>query len=306
MRVIAGPEKKSRILAEKERVVTAYHEMGHALVGHFLPNADPVHKISIVSRGQALGYTISMPDEDKFLTTKGPARGHHGHDPGRPGGRGARLRRDHHRRRQRPREGDRHRQADDDALWHVRQARPAGAGPQPGRALPGPRHALRARLLGRHGPHHRLGDPAHHRGGPPARARHPGRAPRRPGDPRRRSCCAARRSSARSSWPCWRAPPRRASLPSATAARPSSRPRPSARRPTRRPRASACPTRPPATPSPRARSRGAGWPAGWSLPAPAPAQPVRRSAGGPGPGPGGAHERPQEAPSAIGAELPGG
>ena len=70
MRVIAGPEKKSRILSEKERVVTAYHEMGHALVGHFLPNADPVHKISVVSRGQALGYTISMPVEDKFLTTK--------------------------------------------------------------------------------------------------------------------------------------------------------------------------------------------------------------------------------------------
>ena len=70
MRVIAGPEKKSRLLSEKERVVTAYHEMGHALVGHFLPHADPVHKISVVSRGQALGYTISMPDEDKFLTTR--------------------------------------------------------------------------------------------------------------------------------------------------------------------------------------------------------------------------------------------
>jgi cell division protease FtsH len=70
MRVIAGPEKKSRLLSEKERVVTAYHEMGHALVGHFLPDADPVHKISVVSRGQALGYTISMPNEDKFLTTR--------------------------------------------------------------------------------------------------------------------------------------------------------------------------------------------------------------------------------------------
>jgi cell division protease FtsH len=70
MRVIAGPEKKSRLLSERERVVTAYHEMGHALVGHFLPNADPVHKISVVSRGQALGYTISMPAEDKFLTTR--------------------------------------------------------------------------------------------------------------------------------------------------------------------------------------------------------------------------------------------
>ena len=70
LRVIAGPEKKSRLLSDKERVVTAYHEMGHAIVGHFLPNADPVHKISIVSRGQALGYTISMPAEDKVLITK--------------------------------------------------------------------------------------------------------------------------------------------------------------------------------------------------------------------------------------------
>ena len=70
MRVIAGPEKKTRLLSEHERNVTAYHEMGHALVGHYLPNCDPVHKISIVSRGQALGYTISLPAEDKFLTTK--------------------------------------------------------------------------------------------------------------------------------------------------------------------------------------------------------------------------------------------
>jgi cell division protease FtsH len=70
MRVIAGPEKKTRLLSEHERKVTAYHEMGHALVGHHLPNCDPVHKISIISRGQALGYTIALPSEDKFLTTK--------------------------------------------------------------------------------------------------------------------------------------------------------------------------------------------------------------------------------------------
>jgi cell division protease FtsH len=70
MRVIAGPEKKTRLLSEHERKVTAYHEMGHALVGHYLPNCDPVHKISIISRGQALGYTIALPAEDKFLTTK--------------------------------------------------------------------------------------------------------------------------------------------------------------------------------------------------------------------------------------------
>jgi cell division protease FtsH len=70
MRVIAGPEKKTRVMSEKERLVTAYHEMGHAMVAHFLENTDPVHKISIISRGQALGYTISLPTEDKFLTTR--------------------------------------------------------------------------------------------------------------------------------------------------------------------------------------------------------------------------------------------
>jgi len=70
MRVIAGPEKKTRVMGEKERLVTAYHEMGHAMVAHYLDNTDPVHKISIISRGQALGYTISLPTEDKFLTTR--------------------------------------------------------------------------------------------------------------------------------------------------------------------------------------------------------------------------------------------
>ncbi|HUZ27895.1 MAG TPA: ATP-dependent zinc metalloprotease FtsH [Solirubrobacteraceae bacterium] len=70
MRVIAGPEKKTRVMSEKERRITAYHEMGHAIVGHYLPNSDPVHKISVISRGQALGYTISLPTEDKFLTTR--------------------------------------------------------------------------------------------------------------------------------------------------------------------------------------------------------------------------------------------
>src|SRR5207237_2592829 len=70
MRVLAGPEKKARLLSEEERKITAYHEMGHALVGHYLEHTDPVHKITIVSRGQALGLTISLPSEDKYLTTK--------------------------------------------------------------------------------------------------------------------------------------------------------------------------------------------------------------------------------------------
>ncbi|MHB0979169.1 MAG: ATP-dependent zinc metalloprotease FtsH [Thermoleophilia bacterium] len=71
LRVIAGPEKKSRLLSEEERLITAYHETGHALVAHLLPNADPVHKVSIISRGQALGYTITLPTEDKFMVKRG-------------------------------------------------------------------------------------------------------------------------------------------------------------------------------------------------------------------------------------------
>jgi cell division protease FtsH len=68
--VIAGPEKKTRVMSEKERLITAFHEMGHAIVGNYLEHSDPVHKISVISRGQALGYTISMPTEDRFLTTR--------------------------------------------------------------------------------------------------------------------------------------------------------------------------------------------------------------------------------------------
>jgi len=69
-REIAGPERKGRIITEKEKRIIAYHEAGHALVGHVLENSDPVHKISIISRGRALGYTLSLPTEDRFLNTR--------------------------------------------------------------------------------------------------------------------------------------------------------------------------------------------------------------------------------------------
>jgi cell division protease FtsH len=69
-RVLAGPERKSRKVSPKEKEVIAYHEAGHALVAKMLPNADPVHKISIVARGMALGYTKQMPTEDRYLTTR--------------------------------------------------------------------------------------------------------------------------------------------------------------------------------------------------------------------------------------------
>lgn len=69
-KVMMGPERKSRVLSKKEKEITAYHETGHAIVGHMLPNCEPVHKISIVSRGMALGVTWFLPEEDKHLHTK--------------------------------------------------------------------------------------------------------------------------------------------------------------------------------------------------------------------------------------------
>ena len=69
-RSIAGPQLKNRVMTEEERRTIAYHESGHALIGHLLPNADPVHKITIVGRGQALGYTLSLPEEDHFLQSR--------------------------------------------------------------------------------------------------------------------------------------------------------------------------------------------------------------------------------------------
>jgi cell division protease FtsH len=69
-RVIAGPERKSRIITEKEKAITAYHEVGHALVARMLPNLDTVHKITIVARGLAGGYTRLLPSEDRYLYTK--------------------------------------------------------------------------------------------------------------------------------------------------------------------------------------------------------------------------------------------
>ncbi|MFA4941125.1 MAG: ATP-dependent zinc metalloprotease FtsH [Patescibacteria group bacterium] len=69
-KVMMGPERKSRVITEKEKNITAYHEAGHALVAHFLPNTDPIHKISIIARGQAGGYTLKLPTEDKHMHTK--------------------------------------------------------------------------------------------------------------------------------------------------------------------------------------------------------------------------------------------
>jgi cell division protease FtsH len=69
-RVIAGPERRTRLMSEREKRTVAYHEGGHAVVGHALPNADPVHKVTIIPRGQALGFTMQLPTEDKYLISR--------------------------------------------------------------------------------------------------------------------------------------------------------------------------------------------------------------------------------------------
>jgi len=70
MRLAAGPERRQRILTEEERSLVAYHEMGHAIVGHLTPGADPVERVTVIPQGQALGVTIALPEEDRFLVTR--------------------------------------------------------------------------------------------------------------------------------------------------------------------------------------------------------------------------------------------
>jgi cell division protease FtsH len=71
IRVVAGPERKTRLMTEQERRTVAYHESGHAIVGHALPNADPIHRITIIPRGQALGFTMQLPTQDRSLISRG-------------------------------------------------------------------------------------------------------------------------------------------------------------------------------------------------------------------------------------------
>ena len=72
--MIGGPERKTRVMSDSEKLVIAYHEGGHTLVGHVLEHADPVHKVSIVARGRSLGWTLSLPTEDRYITTRSQLR----------------------------------------------------------------------------------------------------------------------------------------------------------------------------------------------------------------------------------------
>ena len=99
-RVIGGPERRTRLMGEAEKRIIAYHEGGHTIVGHALPHADPVHKVSIIPRGMALGWTLTLPTEDKYLVSRGELAIKLAMNARRTRRRGADHRRLHHRREQ--------------------------------------------------------------------------------------------------------------------------------------------------------------------------------------------------------------
>ena len=228
MRVIAGPEKKARLLCEKERKITAYHEMGHAIVGHFLRarRPDPQDHDHLPRPGARLHDLAA--DRGQFLTTRaelldtmamtlgGRAAEEIVFDEVTTGA------------VERPREGHRDRQADGDALRHEREARPARARPRPRPAVPRPRVRRRARLLRGDRPRDRRRDPPDRRVRARAGARTSSPTHRdvaRASSPR--SCSSARRSRRSSSKRCSTVAPRNPSSAPKHRRRPSSRcPRP--------------------------------------------------------------------------------
>ena len=106
-RVVAGPERKSRIISDEEKAIIAYHEAGHAMVQRMLPKCDPVRKVSIISRGMALGYTMGLPMEDRYLQSKSEFEDKIARHARRHRRRAPDVRRHHHRCLQRHREGHR-------------------------------------------------------------------------------------------------------------------------------------------------------------------------------------------------------
>ncbi len=143
-RVVAGPQKRTRIMSDKEKKITAYHEGGHALVAAASPNSDPVHKITILSRGRALGYTMVLPEEDKYSTTRNEMLDQLAYMLGGRAAEEAGLPRPDHRRRQRHREGHRYGPRDGHPVRHDRAARRHQVRRRQHRALPRPRHGAPA------------------------------------------------------------------------------------------------------------------------------------------------------------------
>ena len=141
-RVVAGLQQR-KVMTEKERRILAYHEAGHAVMSHLTGDLLPVHKVTIVSRGQALGYTLNLPSEERYLHTAEEFADLLKVYLARPRGRADRLRARHERRRQRPREGDRGRARDGLRVRHVERDRLAHDARRQLRALRGDEAAAR-------------------------------------------------------------------------------------------------------------------------------------------------------------------
>ncbi len=193
-RVIAGPQRRTRVMRDKEKLITAYHEGGHALAAAAMNNTDPVTKVTILPRGKALGYTMVLPLDDKYSVTRNELQDQLDVRDGRPRRGGDRLPRSDHRRLERHREGHRHRPQDGHRVRHDQRGRPGQARPGQRRGLHGPRHGPRSRVQREGRGAHRQPGPRAHRAGAqrgvpgaqrqPRRARPPrSRAPRE-GDPR--------------------------------------------------------------------------------------------------------------------------
>ena len=162
IKVVAGPEKKSRVVTDKEKRLTAYHEAGHAITGYFCPTHDPVHQISIIPRGAAGGYTMYLPDKEPSYVTRTAM-----HEDivcllGRPRGRAVGFGGYLHRRVQRPGARHRHRPCHGHPLRLLRAAGPGGLRQRPQPDLPGPRPGPGQGLLGDHRLRDRQRDPRHH------------------------------------------------------------------------------------------------------------------------------------------------
>jgi hypothetical protein len=148
-RIVAGPERKSRVISDAEKAIIAYHEGGHAVVQRILPKCDPVQKVTIISRGMALGYTMALPSEDRYLQSKTEFEDK---IAGLLGGNVAEridLRRHDDRRQQRHREGDRPRSPDGDGVRDERPARAALVREARRARVPRPGDRRAAELLGR-------------------------------------------------------------------------------------------------------------------------------------------------------------
>ena len=195
-RIVAGPERKSRVISDAEKLIIAYHEGGHAVVQRILPKCDPVSKVTIISRGMALGYTMALPTEDRYLQSKTEFEDK---IAGMLGGNAAerlvfgdtttgRL--------ERHREGDRPRPPHGHRVRHERSPGPPGLREARRARLPRPRYRGAAQLLGRRRDADRRGGPQPHREGlrpclrgadrAPGQARPARRDPRREGDARHR------------------------------------------------------------------------------------------------------------------------